>query len=77
LEIVRSHLPFAEFVFLSARHTAEVTEGSTVDEALHPTAAVQYCGFRRSGAWSGRCVRWWTKMDGTWPKFFTRRYSRP
>ncbi|KAH9024054.1 hypothetical protein EDB85DRAFT_1870287, partial [Lactarius pseudohatsudake] len=38
------HLPSAEFAFLSVCHTAEVTEGSVVDEALHPTAAVQYCG---------------------------------
>ncbi len=46
LEIVRSHLPTAEFAFLSACHTAEVTEGSIDDEGLHLTAAVQYCGFR-------------------------------
>ncbi|KAH9032345.1 CHAT domain-containing protein [Lactarius deliciosus] len=46
LEIVRSHLPTAEFAFLSACHTAEVTEGSMVDEGLHLAAAVQYCGFR-------------------------------
>ncbi|KAH9013397.1 CHAT domain-containing protein [Lactarius hengduanensis] len=46
LEIVRSHLPIAEFAFLSACHTAEVTEGSVVDEGLHLAAAVQYCGFR-------------------------------
>ncbi|KAH8995845.1 CHAT domain-containing protein [Lactarius hatsudake] len=46
LEIVRSHLPTAEFAFLSACHTAEVTERSMVDEGLHLAAAVQYCGFR-------------------------------
>ena len=46
LEIVRAHLPNAEFAFLSACHTAEVTEGSVVDEGLHLAAAVQYCGFR-------------------------------
>jgi CHAT domain-containing protein len=46
LEIVRSHLPTAEFAFLSACHTAEVTEGSVTDEALHLVAAVQYSGFR-------------------------------
>jgi hypothetical protein len=46
LEIVRSHLPTAEFAFLSACHTAEETEGSVVDEGLHLAAAVQYCGFR-------------------------------
>jgi CHAT domain-containing protein len=46
LEIVRSHLPTAEFAFLSACHTAEVTEGSIIDEGLHLAAAVQYSGFR-------------------------------
>ena len=46
LEIVRSHLPIGEFAFLSACHTAEVTEGSASDEGLHLAAAVQYCGFR-------------------------------
>ncbi|KAH9955986.1 CHAT domain-containing protein [Russula dissimulans] len=46
LEIVRSQLPTAEFAFLSACHTAEITEESIADEGLHLTAAVQYCGFR-------------------------------
>jgi len=46
LEIVRSRLPDAEFAFLSACHTAELTEGSIADEGLHLAAAVQYCGFR-------------------------------
>ena len=46
LEIVRANLPTAEFAFLSACHTAEVTEGSLMDEGLHLAAAVQYCGFR-------------------------------
>ena len=46
LEIVRANLPAAEFAFLSACHTAEMTEGSVVDEGLHLAAAVQYCGFR-------------------------------
>ncbi|KAI9451570.1 CHAT domain-containing protein [Lactarius psammicola] len=46
LEIVRSRLPTAEFAFLSACHTAEVTKGSSNDEVLHLAAAVQYCGFR-------------------------------
>ena len=46
LEIVRSHLLTAEFAFLSACHTVEVTEGSMMDEGLHLAAAVQYCGFR-------------------------------
>jgi CHAT domain-containing protein len=46
LEIVRSQLPTAECGFLSACHTAELTEESIPDEALHLTAAMQHCGFR-------------------------------
>ena len=46
LAIVRSQLPVAEFAFLSACHTAELTEGSVADEGLHLAAAMQYCGFR-------------------------------
>jgi CHAT domain-containing protein len=46
LDIVRSRLPGAEFAFLSACHTAELTEGSIADEGLHLTVAMQYCGFR-------------------------------
>jgi hypothetical protein len=46
LNIVRSHLPAAEFAFLSACHTAELTEGTAADEGLHLAAALQFCGFR-------------------------------
>jgi CHAT domain-containing protein len=46
LDIVRSRLPAAEFALLSACHTAELTDGSIADEALHLTAGMQYCGFR-------------------------------
>jgi len=46
LDIIRSRLPNAEFAFLAACHTAELTDGSPSDEALHLTAAMQYCGFR-------------------------------
>ena len=46
LEIARSRLPNAEFAFLSCCHAAEITEASIADEALHLTAAMQYCGFR-------------------------------
>jgi len=46
LDFVRSQLRTAEFAFLSACHTAELTEESIADEGLHLTAAVQYCGFR-------------------------------
>ena len=46
LDIVRSQLPSAEFAFLSACHTAEITEESIANEGLHLAAAVQYTGFR-------------------------------
>ena len=46
LDIVRSRLPNAEFAFLSCCHAAEITKDSIADEALHLTAAMQYCGFR-------------------------------
>ena len=46
LDIVRSRLPKAEFAFLSACHTAEITGESIENEGLHLAAAVQYSGFR-------------------------------
>ncbi len=46
LDIVRSQLPDAEFSFLSACHTAELTDESIADEVLHLAAAMQFCGFR-------------------------------
>ncbi|KAH9006571.1 CHAT domain-containing protein [Lactarius hatsudake] len=47
LDIVRLRLAIAaEFAFLSACHTAEHTDLEHHDEALHLTAAMQYCGFR-------------------------------
>ena len=46
LDIVHSRLPTAQFAFLSACHTAEITEESIADEGLHLAAALQYCGFR-------------------------------
>ena len=46
LDIVQSRLPDAEFAFLSCCHAAEITADSISDEALHLTAAMQYCGFR-------------------------------
>ena len=46
LDIVQSRLPDAELAFLSCCHAAEITEESIADEALHLTAAMQYCGFR-------------------------------
>jgi CHAT domain-containing protein len=46
LDIVRSQLPDAEFAFLSACHTAELTDESIADEMLHLAAAMQFCRFR-------------------------------
>ncbi|KAI0306164.1 CHAT domain-containing protein [Multifurca ochricompacta] len=48
LDIIRSRLehPIAEFAFLAACHTAELTDVKHPDEMLHLTAAMQYCGFR-------------------------------
>ena len=46
LDIIRSQLPSAEFAFLSACHTAELTEESITEEGLHLSAAVQYSGFQ-------------------------------
>ena len=46
VDIVQSQLPSAEFAFLAACHTAELTDESPADEALHLAAAMQYCGFR-------------------------------
>ena len=45
-DIVQSQLPNAEFAFLAACHTAELTDKSPADEVLHLAAAMQYCGFR-------------------------------
>jgi len=46
LDIIRSRLPNAEFAFLAACHTADLTDRSLSDKLLHLTAAMQYCGFR-------------------------------
>ncbi|KAH9055399.1 hypothetical protein EDB87DRAFT_1532785, partial [Lactarius vividus] len=46
LDIVQSRLPNAEFAFLSGYHTAEITDESIADEALHLITAMQHCGFR-------------------------------
>jgi CHAT domain-containing protein len=46
LDIVQSQLLNAEFAFLAACHTAELTDESPADEALHLAAAMQCCGFR-------------------------------
>ena len=45
LDFVRSHHPAGEFALLPGSHTAELTEGSIPDEALHLSAAVQYSGY--------------------------------
>ncbi|KAH9170783.1 hypothetical protein EDB89DRAFT_2243850 [Lactarius sanguifluus] len=65
LDIVRSDLPTAELAFLSACHTAEVTEGSVIDGELHLAAAVQYCGFRSCWDDMGDGRRRRTGLGGT------------
>ncbi|KAH9012976.1 hypothetical protein EDB84DRAFT_1582895 [Lactarius hengduanensis] len=55
--------------FPSACHTAEMTEGSIVDEGLHLVAAVQYCGFRSFvGTSVGDGGRRWTGLSETFYK---------
>jgi len=73
LDIIRSRLPNAEFAFLAACHTAELTDGSLSDEALHLTAAMHTVD---SGVLLGRCGRWQTRMGHTWPRTSTSRCSR-
>jgi hypothetical protein len=73
LEIVRAHIPTAEFAFLSACHTAEMTEGSVMDEGLHLAAAIQYCGFRSV---VGTMWAMWMKMVRIWRRIFTKHCSR-
>ncbi|EKM60625.1 uncharacterized protein PHACADRAFT_189751 [Phanerochaete carnosa HHB-10118-sp] len=46
LDIVKVGLHNAELAVLSACHTAEQTQGSAMDEALHLAAAMQFSGFR-------------------------------
>jgi CHAT domain-containing protein len=46
LDIVRSRHPAGESALLPGARTAELTDGSIPDEALHLSAAVQFSGFR-------------------------------
>ena len=46
LDFARSQHLAGEFALLSGSHTAELTEGSIPDEALHLSVAVQYYGYR-------------------------------
>lgn len=48
LDLLRARLVLstAEFAMLSVCHAAEWTDAHIPDEALHLTAAMQYCGFR-------------------------------
>ncbi|KAN0140645.1 hypothetical protein V8E53_001472 [Lactarius tabidus] len=57
LEIVRSHLPAAEFAFLSACHTAELTQNSIADDGLHLQWR-QPCNSADSVALSVLCGQW-------------------
>ncbi|KAG2065379.1 hypothetical protein BDR04DRAFT_1121873 [Suillus decipiens] len=45
LEIIERDVPHAEFVFLSACHTA-VGDEETPDEAIHLAAGLQFLGFK-------------------------------
>ncbi|EJD03367.1 TPR-like protein [Fomitiporia mediterranea MF3/22] len=46
LDVVQANVPNAEFAFLSACHTAELSRSGAHDEALHLSAAMQFSGFR-------------------------------
>ncbi|KAL5525288.1 hypothetical protein ACEPAF_9158 [Sanghuangporus sanghuang] len=46
LDIARENLPNAELAFLSACHTAEQHPKAAMDELLHLSSAIQFCGFR-------------------------------
>jgi CHAT domain-containing protein len=46
LDVVRLRLSTCKFAFLPGSHTAELTQGSIPDEALHIAAAMQHSGFR-------------------------------
>lgn len=46
LDIMRTRLPNAELAFLSASHSAALTDKSIDDEVLHLASAMQFCGFR-------------------------------
>ncbi|EJC97613.1 uncharacterized protein FOMMEDRAFT_40844, partial [Fomitiporia mediterranea MF3/22] len=46
LDIIQANVPNAEFAFLSACHTAELSHSGAHDEALHLSAAMQFSGFR-------------------------------
>jgi CHAT domain len=46
LDLIQSHLPNAEFAFLSACHSAECSDDGTPNEVLRLAAAMQCCGFR-------------------------------
>ncbi|KAL5478974.1 hypothetical protein ACEPAI_2262 [Sanghuangporus weigelae] len=46
LDIARANLPNAELAFLSACHTAEQHPKVAMDEVLHLSSAMQFCGFR-------------------------------
>src|SRR6266702_2586615 len=74
VDIMRTRLPNAEFAFLSCCHTAELTEESIADEALHLTITMLYCGFQ-SVVTLGRCGKWTVRMGGTWPRTSTSRCS--
>jgi CHAT domain-containing protein len=46
LNIIQTQLPDAEFAFLSACYTVELTDQSISDQVLHLAAAMQFCRFQ-------------------------------
>lgn len=70
LDIVRAHLPNAEFAFLSACHTAEQPPEGAQDESLHLAAAMQFCGFRSV------IGTMWALSDSDGPNFAKHAYAR-
>src|SRR5260221_4229064 len=64
LDIIRSRLPSAEFAFLSACHTAELTEECIADEAsMRDYTFLSRYNILVSGVWLGRCGQWPTLTD--------------
>ncbi|EJD06604.1 uncharacterized protein FOMMEDRAFT_151880 [Fomitiporia mediterranea MF3/22] len=63
LDIIQANVPNAEFAFLSACHTAELSHSGVHDEALHLSAAMQFSGFRSV------IGTMWELYDGDGPAF--------
>jgi len=73
LEIVRSHLPTGEFAFLSACHTAELTDEAS---PMKGCTLRRQCSSVGSGASSGRCGLWQIQTGRTYLSISTSLFSR-